>query len=102
VDTTVHSTTHTSQILRQAADALGALPHPRVNAVDLHMALNGAAPTYRDGQTALDALARHLDATGGDVEWLNCWTEPRSRDVVAAEVRAAAEYADDGAVAGVR
>ncbi len=80
-----------ANVLRKAAVALEALPHPRVSPVDLHIALRKVSPTHRTGQQALDALAAHLRATGGDDQWLGRWTGPRGRDEVAAELRAAAD-----------
>lgn len=79
-----------SGTLRRAADALEALPHARVNRVDLHLAMRKAACTTRTAQEALDKLAEHLNATG-EARWLHCWATARGRDEVAGWLRAAAE-----------
>lgn len=98
---TVNQQTHTSRILRHAADALEALPHPRVNAVDLHQALLKSAPAFQQAKDALDALHAYLRTLDQDVRWLHVGGGPLSRVLAADRLRAAAEYADE-AVAGVR
>lgn len=82
-------TPKTAHILRDTADALAQLPHARINRADLHKALCSGAE-WGDAQHALDAFARHVDGTGGDIRWLSRWVYPRGRVEVVAELRDAA------------
>jgi hypothetical protein len=77
-------------VLERAADLLDGLPHDRVGLADLHRALNETAPTYRIGEAALDLLADHLAATGGDDVWLFRWTARLGRGEAVAQLRSAA------------
>ncbi|MGP3914377.1 hypothetical protein [Nonomuraea sp. 10N515B] len=90
--TTITSAT-TAPVLREAADRVAGLPYARVVRTDVHRALWQSASQYDIAQAALEMLASHLQATGG-AEWLNLWASPRNRDEVAAEMRAAADMAE--------
>lgn len=84
--------TPAASVLLAAAGLLAALPYLRVNRIDVHRALSAAAPTYQQGQAALDHLAAYEREHGGDA-WLYAYAKPRGRDDAAAELRAAAEQA---------
>lgn len=90
---TVITPATTAPVLRAAADRLAELPHMRVIRTDVHHALYNSAPAYDVAQAALDALTEHLRLKGLG-EWLCCWAKPRLRDEVAAEIRAAADAAE--------
>lgn len=85
----------TAPILRQAADWLASLPHLRVVRTDVHHALLLAAPQYDIAQAALDTLAEHVQ----DAAWLSHWATPHARDEVVAEMRAAADNAEQAETA---
>ena len=76
-------------VLREAADRVAALPHARVNRIDVHHAIHLSSPQYDVADAALNALAAHLP----DARWLTCYSPLHPRDEVAAEIRAAAEAA---------
>ncbi|WP_181871448.1 hypothetical protein [Sphaerisporangium album] len=84
------------QTLRGAADIVGSLPHARVSPVDLGLALRSAAGgDYHQAQAALEAFASYLDTkAAGSSQWVREWSKPRSRDEVAAELRAASQNRD--------
>lgn len=73
-------------VLRAAAARVAGLAYARVVRTDVHHALLLSSPQYDIAQAALDTLAAHIPAPG----WLARWAEPRGRDDVAAELRAAA------------
>lgn len=88
------ATTITAQtiapVLNAAADHVARLSYARVVRTDVHHAILHAAPQYDVAQAALDALAAHVP----DARWLNTWSDPRPRDEVVAEMRAAADKAE--------
>lgn len=88
-------------VLLSAADLLDALPHLRVDVVDVHRALRQAAEAllpdrdaaYATYVDAVELLTYHLAEAGVDARWVRDYGAPISRDVAAAQLRAAATQA---------